>query len=56
MKKWLSRKLVLTVVFGLGVPVLFKAMGISEMITITGMGLGAAYLGANALSKKAGSE
>jgi hypothetical protein len=57
MAKWTSRKLVLSVLFGVGVPVLFKYVGISEVITLTGMALGASYLGANVLdAKKNGTE
>jgi hypothetical protein len=51
MAKWLSRKLVMTVLFGVGVPVLFQTLGISEMVTLCSMGIGGAYLGANVLSK-----
>lgn len=56
MAKWTSRKLVLSLLFGVGVPVLFKVLNISEMVTITGMAIGAAYLGANVIAKSKGVE
>lgn len=46
----------MTVLFGVGVPVLFKTLGISEMITMTGMAIGGAYLGANVIAKSKGVE
>lgn len=56
MSKFLSRKLVVSFLFGVLVPVGFHQLGISEQITMFSMGLAAAYLGANAVSKKIGTE
>lgn len=56
LKKYLSRKFLATVAFGGVVPVLFHALGLSDQVIISSMGLAALYAGANAMSKKAGSE
>lgn len=57
MVKFMSRKIVMSLVFGVAVPVGFHLLGIGEQITLFSIGLGAAYLGANAVvAKKAGSE
>lgn len=50
--KYLSRKLVVTFVFGLLIPMVFRLMEISDAVTLAAMGLGAAYAGANVLEKK----
>ena len=46
----------ITFVFGLGVPVLFTSLQIGETVTLFAMGLGASYLGANAISSKWGTQ
>ncbi len=51
MSKWASRKLAMTLLFGVGVPCLFRTLGITEMVTIASMTIGGGYLGANVLSK-----
>lgn len=56
LKKFASRKLVVSFIFGVGVPVLFKAMDISDMVTMVSLGIGTAYLGVNALVKTKGVE
>ncbi len=57
MQKFLSRKIVMSLIFGVVVPVAFHTLGIGEQITLFSISLGAAYLGANALvAKKIGTE
>lgn len=48
-KKFFSRRLLVIGVFGVGVPVLFKTMGIEMNITLASLALGASYIGQRAI-------
>lgn len=48
----LSRKFLLTLLFGVGVPALFKQLGISDSVSLSGMALCASYFAANVLESK----
>lgn len=54
--KYTSRKFVATVVFGGVIAVVFHSIGLSETVILGAMGLAGIYAGANAISKKVGSE
>ncbi len=49
MQKYFSRKLLTLFSFGLGIPVLFHTLGISEQITSLSLYLAGAYIGVNGM-------
>lgn len=49
LKKFCSRRLVVIGVFGVGVPVMFKAFGIDANVCLASIALGAAYIGQRAV-------
>lgn len=50
--KFLSRKIVMSLIFGVGVPLCFHTLGISENVILASITLGGLYLGANAVVAK----
>lgn len=49
MQKYFSRKLVTLFAFGIGTPVLFHTLGLSEQITTLSLYLAGAYIGVNGM-------
>lgn len=48
----LSRKLLITIVFGLIAPVCFKLLNVDTTVSLAALGLAGAYLGSNVLAGK----
>jgi hypothetical protein len=49
---YLSRKFVVTLLFGTAIPILFKYLQISDSVLLASMAMGASYLAANIVDSK----